>query len=1112
MSLLVFGFALVTVTTTAEAQVRVGDVGPSERRGDSDPSREAADAVGVERDDADGISRADIARGLRRLRALSGRAVAAVDVVAVGTTWTDTMTPQSVRVGDRLTASLARRALREVLDSGKFAQAYVDARPAPGARAVLRLVVLPRRIIAGVNLLGGRGDARRMLQRAGLEEGRELTEPGLARSIGVMRDFYRDEGYDQPDIAVATNPTDVALEVLVDIRVDPGPRQRVARRIFVIDPDLAVQVGELKNRYRVGRGDVVDEASLTEADDDMADALRSAGFFSAAVKHRVLRRDGLAFLYVYLETGPLHRLYFQGHRRQDEGDLRNALGLDRPLGDTSPEALREKLLAHYRDRGLLDVRITVEERTVAAGAVREVRFSIVEGATVRVAGRSYPCLPAESDEGFTADEMDEEIDAVLEDILPGMPLFHEVDGGTVDIAIGQGGGRRAIARRLRPDVTYTEGAYARVVQHLSELLASKGYLNARVGPLSVIRAECDPAARGGRCRPFTVPPLPVAQCRVDPLGLPVPEPSLDEIYTCVPDPTRSITCAPEARIHLPIQLGPRSRLYDLVFEGNRVLSSAELEAAADFELGAPLSNVELDAALTRVRRAYQNEGYYYATVTTAVDLSPDRTRARARFIINEQKPVVIDSYEVRGAYNTDPELVLSRLALCIELPDCTDDERRFRRNLVRQSEEQIATLGTFSSVSVALEDPDIPTERKRVIITVSELKSQYIEPSAGFYTGDGIRLGAEYGHRNIAGQAISLTLRLEFAFLPDFLIFNEAVRDNYTALPLTDRIERRNTGSLRFPDIGLGAQVDFVINAVDARDNQRDFGLTREALLPTLNYRPVRTVTLQFGVSGELNDTQLFNFENINDAIQDNPNLRTLLRVPDGRSVAIAQRISANWDRRDKPLAATRGTLLNASVEHVSAFPLEPGSFSSDDTEGGFRSEFLRFNAQVAGYVPLGAGGWSLAVSVAGGYNLQLTDESETYPDRLFYLGGVSNIRGFQVDSVVPQDLAEQVVAGEIDLTAVGVRGGNVYLNPRVEMRIPVTELVATGLFLDTGNTWLNPEVIADLSDLLQFRYTAGAGARFATPVGPIAFDVGFPLRRFEWEEVAAVHLGIGLF
>src|SRR5690606_4138688 len=100
----------------------------------------------------------------------------------------------------------------------------------------------------------------------------------------------------------------------------------------------------------------------------------------------------------------------------------------------------------------------------------------------------------------------------------------------------------------------------------------------------------------------------------------------------------------------------------------------------------------------------------------------------------------------------------------------------------------------------------------------------------------------------------------------------------------------------------------------------------------------------------------------------------------------------------------------------------------------------------------------SIALSLAAGYNLQLTADSQTYPDRLFYLGGVNNLRGFQLDAMVPQDIADQLLSGEIErIEDVGVRGGDTYVNPRLELRIPLTSLLGLGLFLDTGNVWSDP-------------------------------------------------------
>ncbi|MBW2458578.1 MAG: BamA/TamA family outer membrane protein, partial [Deltaproteobacteria bacterium] len=736
--------------------------------------------------------------------------------------------------------------------------------------------------------------------------------------------------------------------------------------------------------------------------------------------------------------------------------------------------------------------------------------------------RLLPCLPPNPPEGLEADDIEKEIDAVLIEELPSMPLLHAIDDVTIDDHFSPGGSR-AEARRLEPEATYLPESYGRVVKHLEKLLHSKGYLNAVVGPVGVVRAECDPSARGGRCEPFELPPLAPSLCRRDALELPIAEPRLSEELTCQPDPLRSIHCAPTMTLHLPIQLGPQTQLYDLVFEGNETVESQTLVEVAEFELGAPFSNIELDAAKRRIVNTYRDRGYAYVTVSTEVDYSPDRTRARARIIINEHEPVIISGYEIRGASRTEESVIIRRLALCQDLAACADEDKYYRRNLVRESEEQIATLGTFSSVSIGLEDPDVPQKHKRVIITVVEQPSQYLEPRIGFSTGEGLRVALEYGHRNIAGRAIGLTLRVEFATLPDFLILDEDVRETYQDFTVSERLERRNSASLRFPDVGLGPRVDVVIDGIDVRDNQRDFGLTREALIPTLSWRPVRQVTNQVGASVELNDVTLFHADDIEEAIADNASLAKFLRVPEGRTIAFSQRLGTSWDRRDNPLAATSGTLLTAAVEHVTAMPLEPlgaeaeaarqaalpdGCEASED----LTSEFLRLTTRMAGYVRLTDGGMALAISVGAGYNVQLACWSRTYPDRLFYLGGVNTVRGFQLDEMVPEDVAQKILKGELDISAVGIRGGNLFVNPRAELRVPLTDVFGVGLFLDTGNVWTSTDSLESVFDLMMLRYAVGGGLRIATPIGPVALDYGFKLVRRDWEDLGALHFSIGLF
>ncbi len=63
---------------------------------------------------------------------------------------------------------------------------------------------------------------------------------------------------------------------------------------------------------------------------------------------------------------------------------------------------------------------------------------------------------------------------------------------------------------------------------------------------------------------------------------------------------------------------------------------------------------------------------------------------------------------------------------------------------------------------------------------------------------------------------------------------------------------------------------------------------------------------------------------------------------------------------------------------------------------------------------------------------------------------------------------------------------------------------------MDLGNLWLDPTQYR----LLDLRTNAGVGARFVTPVGPAALDLGFnvePDDRLN-ERLLALHFTIGLF
>lgn len=653
------------------------------------------------------------------------------------------------------------------------------------------------------------------------------------------------------------------------------------------------------------------------------------------------------------------------------------------------------------------------------------------------------------------------------------------------------------------------------MKHVQDLYRSEGYLSATVGPAQLLRRRCDPHSPPGRCVPLGPRRRPKSACSYDEIGLPLEEPPTDAALACTPDPRKGVSCEPDAVLHVPVKLGPRTYLYDVGFEGNKAFVEKRLADVAELELGKPASQVELDKARRRLLDAYAEEGFAFAEVDAALELSPDRTRARAIFTISEREQVKVSRIVIVGARITNESLIRSRVALQIGQP--------YRRSDVRKTEERLASLGVFSTVTVGLEDPYVPAKEKAVVITVQERKPQYLDIRPGFSTGEGFRITFEYGHRNLGGEAIPLTLRVQLGYLPNELILEEDVRKKYDELDVGERLERRNSALIEFPDVGLGPLFRLSVEGLDVRDNARDFGLTKDAGIVTLTYRPVRQFSAFIGGSLELNNATIFGSEQkgaLEQYVQQNPRSAGLFRVPEGTTVAVAERIGFSWDRRDNPLGASKGTLLSSSVEHVRATPNETGGDGVFDPPK--VSQFLRLTQRVAGYVRLSDKGLALAGSLRWGMNQQLRDGSRTYPDRLFFLGGVDSVRGFLQDSMIPEDIAQQLLdpASGLQLNQVVIRGGDAFVNPRLELRVPLSGNVQTGLFLDAGNLWRDPQKV----NPLRLRYAVGSGLRIGTPIGPLVFDYGFNVEqildelypnRIEqryWEPLGAFHFSIGLF
>jgi outer membrane protein assembly complex protein YaeT len=195
-------------------------------------------------------------------------------------------------------------------------------------------------------------------------------------------------------------------------------------------------------------------------------------------------------------------------------------------------------------------------------------------------------------------------------------------------------------------------------------------------------------------------------------------------------------------------------------------------------------------------------------------------------------------------------------------------------------------------------------------------------------------------------------------------------------------------------------------------------------------------------------------------------------------------------DRRDNPADASRGNFNTLD------FSLAARALGSSAT-------FLRFFAQNSTFHPLGRRGVVFARSARIGIEEPLRESVATdvpLPER-FFAGGGNSLRGFGLNQAGPRDPNTGFPIGGLAMLVFNQE-------LRFPMRLPfVRGNLGGALFYDVGNVYERTNRISfrksppSLTDLNYLSHTVGVGFRYATPIGPVRLDLGYLLNpaRFEF-------------
>ena len=116
------------------------------------------------------------------------------------------------------------------------------------------------------------------------------------------------------------------------------------------------------------------------------------------------------------------------------------------------------------------------------------------------------------------------------------------------------------------------------------------------------------------------------------------------------------------------------------------------------------------------------------------------------------------------------------------------------------------------------------------------------------------------------------------------------------------------------------------------------------------------------------------------------------------------------------------------------------------------------------------------------------SDFIELPPSVRFFAGGDNSIRGFEFESLGPVDENGDVIGG--DRLAVA----------SIEYEVPFSASWSGAMFIDSGNAFTGSDFNA--------RTGAGFGVRWRSPLGPIRFDIAWPVN--DAEKGPRLHVSLG--
>lgn len=534
---------------------------------------------------------------------------------------------------------------------------------------------------------------------------------------------------------------------------------------------------------------------------------------------------------------------------------------------------------------------------------------------------------------------------------------------------------------------------------------------------------------------------------------------LDRGYMDFNIDSTQVSITPDKRdiyVTINISEGEKYTVSAIRFAGELVLPEEEYQRLVALRPGDTFSREKLTRTTTAVIDRLGNEGYAFANVNAAPEVDKETREVAFTIFVDPGRRVYVNRINVGGNTKTRDEVVRREVR---QLEGAWYDAEKINR-----SRQRIDRLGYFEEVNV--QTPAVPgtTDQVDVNFTVKERPTGNLMLGAGFSSAERLVLSGSISQENLFGSGKSLSLGLNTAKSGRTLSLSftdpyytvDGVSLGYDVYHRTfDPSNISTVARYKTVATGAGLRVGYPIG----EDDMINFGLgVDRTRITTYEDSPAQYLRFcrEFGCS----DPSGVGTVSVNSLLA-----------------------SAGWSRdtRDSFIYPRAGSYQRVYGEGA----VPPGKL-----------RFAKINYQYQHWFPIGINqalmlnadlGWAKGY---GGKPLPFYKN--------FYAGGIGSVRGFEQSTIGPKEAGEAI-------------GGTRLVVGNAEYYFPLPgsgmdRSFRMSVFFDAGYVWGDGQKV-NFGDM---RYSTGLAFSWSSPIGPLKFSFGHPLKKDRDDEVQRFQFQLG--